>query len=664
MAIRIYLLGRLLIDRDGTLLKLPARKTEALLAVLARRPGVAHGREWLAALLWPDVAETQARTSLRQAVGHLRRALGETFVTSSAEKIHLDPSRAWLDTAELERGLLRPAKERAPLLDLWRGALLDDFPTIDAPFTDWLSDERVGLTERFAARLEECLAALSAADQVEQALVVGSRLLEIEPTREAVHRAVMLLHVKRGDRVAALRQYERCRDLLRRHVGLAPAPETEALRRSLLHEPAAEFDPPSGLRSVADLWNGRIPLAILPLEPGSSDEQTRLLASGLTEDLTTELSRFRELAVLARGSVLALAGHDHRPEALAGHAGARLVLSGSVRAFSGQVRITAALTDATTGLELWRERWSASLIDPSAVFDRLTKSVVGALALRIDETRLKNARQRPRERLEVYECWLRGLECLRRGTPESDDEARGYFEQALALAPNFARGFAGISLSHFNDWSCQAWDRWEERERLSFENARRAVELDDTDHVTHTILARIYVYRREFEVGQRHLEQALSLNSNDAHMLIHAAIAFSQLGQPTRAMALADEALGLNPQAPDWYYPCAAWTCLAAQRPTEALNLGLKAPDCLVDSRAILAAAAAHLGDRAAARDHARRFVAHFEQKIAHHRHPEPGEPVRWLLRINPFKRSIDTDYLLEGLAGSGLEVPLRVESQ
>ena len=367
----------------------------------------------------------------------------------------------------------------------------------------------------------------------------------------------MRLHWERGDRAAAVRQYERCRELLSRHLDLSPSAETEQLRRNIVEEP-----PPAsaagGSSSARDL-DGRTALAVLPFVAASDDPQARLLASGLTEDVTTELARFRQLALIARACVAEIARRSVNPDEIARETGARLVLSGSVLVSAARVRVSAALVDCTTGLELWAERWEVPQDDFLLVLERLTRSLVGALALRLDEARLEKARRRPRERLEVYECWLRGLECLRRGTPASDDEARGYFEQALALAPEFARAFSGISLSHFNDWSCQAWDRWDERERLAFASAKKAVELDDDDHVTHMILARIHIYRREFELGERHLEHAIGLNSNDTNMLMHGSLAYAQLGEAERACELASIALKLYPKHPDWYYPIAAF---------------------------------------------------------------------------------------------------------
>jgi DNA-binding SARP family transcriptional activator/TolB-like protein len=655
--VRICLVGPLEIVVDDAVVRLPARKTEALLAVLALRPGVAFGREWLAALLWPDVPEAQGRTSLRQAVGHLRKALGNSLVVSSAERIHLDPAGARFDTVELERLCARPPSEREPILEICRGSLLDGFAATEQPFDDWLSDQRARLGEWLSARLEECLASASATGELERALRVGGRLLELEPTREATHRALMKLHAEQGDRAAALRQYERCRELLQRHLGLAPAAETQDLRRALLAQgPAAE--PASGRCGPDRDPGGRMPLAVLPFAATTGDEAARLLAGGLTEDVTTELSRFRQLALIARASVAEVALRSCRPETVGRETGARLVLSGSVRSAGSRARVTASLTDATTGLELWSERWDTAHDDPFGVVDALTKSVVAALALRIDEARLGSARDRPRERLEVYDCWLRGLECLRRGTPSSDDEARSFFQQALTQSPRFARAYSGLSLAHFNDWSCQAWTRWEERERLSFENAKRAVELDDGDHVTQTILARIYVYRREFELGERHLGRALSLNSNDADMLMHAALALTQLGDASRASELCADALRLNPKQPDWYFAVASFACLLARNPEDAIRLGQRAPDSMVDTRALLAVACVGSGRDLDAREHARCFIGNFRQKIVPEREPERGEPVRWLLHVSPFRRTADRDYLLEGLLRAGLDAP------
>jgi len=650
-ATRIRLLGGLELEVNGSRCEFPARKSEALLCVLALRPGVAFEREWLAALLWPEVPEAQARTSLRQALGHLRKHLPDGAIAGGTERLYLAPGGLWVDTAELERGLDLAPAERAPSAELWRGELLAGFPAIEAPFGDWLAEQRAALRERAASRLEESLAALSAAGSAEPALAVGRKLLEIEPTREAVHRALMRLHAEQGDRAAALRQYERCRELLERALGLTPSPETERLRSEIADgSRAAEVAAPASAT--------RLVIAVLPFGAAASGEERQraeLLAAALTEDVTTELARFAGLSLVARGRSALIAARGTPSAEIRRETGARLVLSGNLRLIEGRLRVTAALVDTTTDLELWSERWELLADDFAGLLDRVARCVVGALALRIDEARLGEARKLPRERLETYGCWLRGLECLRRGTPDADAEAQGYFERALELSPRFARAYAGLSLCHFNDWSCQAWDRWDERQRLAFEAAARAVELDDGDHVTHTILSRIHVYRRNFDAGERHAERALALNANDANMAMHLALVFGQLGDAARANALADTALNLNPSPPDWYLACAAYARLMERRPAEALRFASAAPDCLVDTRAVLAAASSLTGDADSARAHAAAFLRNFREKIGPVAEAGGGEAVRWILHVNPQRDPRDAEYWLEGLRGAGL---------
>lgn len=649
LTIRIRLLGSFEVEKGGAPLVLPARKSEALLAVLALRPGVAFGREQLIALFWPDVPEAQGRTSLRQALGHLRKGLGAEAVVNAADRIHLEPRLVWVDAAALDSVLRSPPLARETVPELWRGPLLCGFPAVEDPFADWLTAERQRIAERAGVGLEELVAALSAAGHTERAVGAASALLEREPLRESGHRALMRLHEARGDRAAALRQYERCRALMERAFGVAPSPETQRLRDDI-----AEAVAPRGEAPRTDDGEYRTSLAVLPFEY-SEHAESKLLAEALTEDITTELSRFRQLGVVTRSTVISLTASAADREEVARTVGAGLLLSGSVRVLGERARVSAALSDARTRLQIWTERWDAGRDDLLDTVDRLTRNVVGALALRLDEARLGASRRRPRERLEVYECWLRGLECLRRGSPESDEEARGFFEQALALSPTFARAYSGISLSHFNDWSCQAWDRWDLRERLAFESAERAVELDDADHVTHVILGRIHVYRRNFEAGQRHLEHGLRLNSNDPDMLMHAALAYAQLGAAERACELAAAALQLNRKPPAWYHALAAFPLFLARRLDEAREYALRAPDALVDTPALLAATSFHLGDAAAARSYSLAFIEQIRSKITRGRPPSSLEPVQWLLHVNPLKRLDDQAYLLQGLAGAGL---------
>ena len=116
-----------------------------------------------------------------------------------------------------------------------------------------------------------------------------------------------------------------------------------------------------------------------------------------------------------------------------------------------------------------------------AIQDDITATVAGKLAVRIDDTRLEKARGRSTDKLPVYDCWLRGMECLKRGTLEDDEEARTFFAQALEIDSRYARACAGLSLSHFNEWTCNTFHLWDESESNALDYAIQAAELDNTD---------------------------------------------------------------------------------------------------------------------------------------------------------------------------------------
>lgn len=651
MSSRIQLLGAFGLYRGDEPVPLPARKTEALLALLALRPGVALGREQLCALLWPDVPDAQARTSLRQALGHLRRALPEGALATGADQLHLVPGLVWVDTAEVEQVLARPPCEREQLPSLWRGELMAGFPAVSDAFASWLDDERARALTRLLPRVEECVAALSAAGHAVRACALAEWLVELEPTRESSQRALMRLYAERGDRASALRAFERCRSVLAQRLAIEPSEETLRLRAELAAAGSGLEPAPESRGRAPSRWA----LAILPLSASPDTGATQLLADALTEDVTTELGRFPELALLSRDAVAALVARGASLDLIARELGARVVLSGTVRGAGDRARVSAALTDTTTRLELWSQKWEVQCDDVFGALERLTRSVAAALALRIEDTRLERARRRPFERLEAYECWLRGMDCLRRGNPQEDEAARGFFERALELAPDFARAHAGISLSHFNDWSCQAWERWELRERLAFESARRAVTLDDSDPVSQLILGRIQLYRREFDLAEHHLERAVTLNPNDAMVLLHAANGFALLGKAPYALSLLEAAFWLNPTQPDWAYTIAGGARLLADEPAAAAQLMLRAPDSLVDTRAQLAIACYQAGDVAQARLHAARFVEHFSRKIARGAPVAPGDPARWFFHVNPLRRPEDEQRLQSALTSLGL---------
>lgn len=295
-------------------------------------------------------------------------------------------------------------------------------------------------------------------------------------------------------------------------------------------------------------------IALLPFENLSGDPEQDVIARGLSLDLAVELSRFAILDVIPPSSapqVITMAGSGRASPPM-------FTLTGGVRRQEDRVRISVSLADTATGVQIWADRYDPAASQLLDVQDAIVARVAAALAIRVDEARLAIARRKPLVSLEAYECWLRGRECLLRGTVEADDEARQFFERALEIDPLFARAHAGLSLSHFNEWSCQAWMQWDEKERLAYEHAARAAALDGTDAMVEIVLGRIMLYRRRFDEAIVHIDRALTLNPSDADVLAHAAVCRAYLGDGASGVELAEKASRLNPVSGDWYVAPAA----------------------------------------------------------------------------------------------------------
>ena len=331
------------------------------------------------------------------------------------------------------------------------------------------------------------------------------------------------------------------------------------------------------------------------------------------------------------------------------------VLAGGVRRIEQRIRISARLTEGPTGRQVWAERFDAPADEILAVQDDIVARVAAALALKSDEARLAVARRKPLTSLEAYDCWLRGRSALQTGTVEGDREARTFFERALELDPHFARAYAGLSLSHFNEWSCQAWIQWDETERLAYHFARRAADLDTSDAMVEIVLGRITLYRGHFDEAAQHIDRAIALNPNEADVLAHAAACRALLGDGASGLELATKATRLNPASADWYIAPTALSLFVLGRYEESIAFGLRMPHATLDCPALLAAALALAGDRGRAAVYLQRFLADFEERVTFGRAPEAGEPLRWLLHVDPFRRTEDVERITTGLRLAGL---------
>lgn len=581
----------------GADLTLPGRKLRALAALLALPPSLGWPREQLMALLWSDREEEQARGSLRQALAELRRVLGERALLADRETVAFDPAAVQVDAAEF--AALSKIGAWADAAALYRGDLLDGVSLPDGAFSEWLLVERTHLHD-LAVR---ALASLLATQTGDAALATAQRLIQFDPAREETHRALMRLHAERGDRAAALRQYQLCRDRLQREFGVKPEPETERLYRELqasakhLSPDAANGPPPTpaataepaeakpttravttqqphqrlwwaaaafaaAVGAVIGWWRpwdaappapaGPPSLAVLPFDNLSDDPQQAYFADGIADDLMTDLSRVNGLTVIGRHSTFAYRGKDVDVREVARELGVRYVIEGSVRRAGDQVRINVQLVDAATGSQQWAERYDGSLGDIFALQDQVAGAVVNAMALRLSAGEQQALARHETAVPEAYDSFLQGWEFYRRATPSDLLNAIPHFQRAIELDPAYGRAHAALAMIYF-----QAYDQaWAGLLDMSANDAYRrardhlAVAKKSPTSMSHQVAGNMSRERGWYEDALREFDAAMALDPTDSWTHAYAAYALVWAGRPAEAETRIGEALRIDPQPP------------------------------------------------------------------------------------------------------------------
>jgi DNA-binding SARP family transcriptional activator len=239
-SMRLELLGDLLIrSGDGALVTIGAKKSQALLAYLAMKPGQHVSREKLAGLLWSSTGPDQARQSLRQTLSTIRKELSQIApklktLIEEGDLLSLDRSVS-CDVPELESLInINTEASLKQAIELYRGDFLEGFTINEERFDQFVVGERDRL-HRLAIRAHAQLVELQARrGALDEAIGTAQRSLRLDILQEPMHRMLMRLYLESGDIVEALQQYETCSKVLRRELRIEPDPDTKALQREIL----------------------------------------------------------------------------------------------------------------------------------------------------------------------------------------------------------------------------------------------------------------------------------------------------------------------------------------------------------------------------------------------------------------------------------------------
>jgi TolB-like protein len=387
---------------------------------------------------------------------------------------------------------------------------------------------------------------------------LAERLLAADPTVEPAHRALMRIHALRGHENAALRQFEVCRTLLKKHLQAEPEAETSALAASLQARQGAEHERP-GPASQQEVFlvslkhHDRPSVAVLPFQNLSGDAEQEYFADGIVEDITIALAQFRHLYVIARNSSFTYKGQAVDIKQVGRELDVRYVVEGSVRRTGDRLRIAGQLIDTSTGVHLWADRFDGTLANVFDLQDQVASSIVGAITPKVEEAEIERAKRKPTESLDAYDHYLRGLAAFDRTVTNRSvvDEALRFFMTAIERDPEFAAAHARAARCYAtrksNGWMRDPAEETAEATRL----ARRAVELGWDDAVALTYAGYVLGYvAGDLDDSAACIDRALLLNPNLAAALGASSWVRACLGEPDKAVEHAALAMCLSPLDP------------------------------------------------------------------------------------------------------------------
>jgi adenylate cyclase len=299
---------------------------------------------------------------------------------------------------------------------------------------------------------------------------------------------------------------------------------------------------------------GKPSVAVLPFQNMSGDAEQDYFADGMAEDITTALSRFRFLFVIARNSSFTYKGRAVDVKQVGRELGVRYVLEGSVRKSGPRIRVTGQLIDASTGNHLWADYFDGALDDIFDLQDKVTSSVVGALIPTMRHAEIERAKHRPTESADAHMTHMRGVASLYLWTKAGVDEALRLAYEAIKIDPDYSMAY-GLAATCYVARKTAGWTTDRAKEMAEVETlTKRGAEVGRDDawalgscgFATASILG-------DLGTAVSLMDRALALNANLALMWVQSAYVRAWLGEPDLALAHVERAKRLSPVDPHMF---------------------------------------------------------------------------------------------------------------
>ena len=380
-----------------------------------------------------------------------------------------------------------------------------------------------------------------------------------------------------------------------------------------IHVFRVRFEPdlmaaPEGAQDAAAAANAvakKPSIAVLPLVNMSGDPEQEFFADGLSEDIITELSRFRDLLVISRNSTFVHKGKAVKVQEVAREFGVDYVLEGSVRKAGDRVRVTVQLIDAETDRHIWAERYDRQLQDIFAIQDEMTRAIVATLPGRVEAATHDRAKRKRTDNLAAYECVLAAKVLHHRSVREDNAQAQRLLDRALELDANYAHAHAWKACVLGQTWVYGWCANADATLRQVLAELEIALALDDNDSDVHRILAAVNLTRDDHDKAAYHQERALALNPNYDLIVVQQGELLTWLGRPEEGIDWIRKAMRLNPYHPERFWNHLGRACYCAEKYAEAAEAFSRITRPDHSHHAFLAATFAQMGNAVAAAAHA-----------------------------------------------------------
>ena len=387
----------------------------------------------------------------------------------------------------------------------------------------------------------------------------------------------------------------------------------------------------------------RVSICVLPFANMSGDPDQEHFSNGITEDIITELSRWRLLSVRSRSASFRYSGVAVDMKQVARELNVRYIVEGSVRRVGERIRITAQLIDAETGSHIWGEKFDRDLAGVFSVQDQVVQKIVSTLVGRVQAADIERARRKPPTSLAAYEYVLKA-NALPWDDPEGGAEATRLLETAIKLDPGYGLAHAVLAALR--------WDRWYKDRSGSdaplqeaYALAKRAVELDQNESTCFAILGHVCLRRRSFDQAMQYAQRAIELNPTNPWNRADIGDILIYVGRAEDALASFRLTREIDPYFDEtWYWRSMGEAYMILHRYEGALETFARVQAPPPRILALAAGCHARLNDF----DRAKAVAAECLAKA-------PDFSIKHFVSKEPFKFAADAAHLAESLHLAGL---------